>query len=76
MERPDINGQQIPLFDSKKYIQPHFLLPKVVEIPPHVVENKLHDDFIEQLEADEVGAKIFDFPRKLTPDETPPREAA
>jgi hypothetical protein len=56
MERPEISGQQIPLFDSKRYIQPHFLFPNVVELPRHVVENNLHDDFIEQLEADEVSA--------------------
>lgn len=67
MERPDINGQQIPLFDSKRFIQHRFLLPNVVEFPRHVVENNLHDDFIDDLEAEEVRARVFDFPRRITP---------
>jgi hypothetical protein len=72
MEKPDIRCQQLELFDNKPYVRAGFLLPNVVEFPQHVVENNLHDDFIEQLEADEVSARIFDFPRKLTP----PDEAA
>jgi hypothetical protein len=64
MEHPK---EQLELFDNKRYVRHHFLLPNVVEFPRHVVENNLHDDFIEDLEVDALRAKIFDFPRKLTP---------
>lgn len=60
MEHPK---EQLELFDNKRYVRVGFLLPNVIEFPQHVVENNQHDDFIEQLEADEVGARIFDFPK-------------
>jgi hypothetical protein len=67
MEKPDINGEQMRLFDHKRYVEHHFILPNVVELRPLPVENTGHDTFAEDVEADELRAKIFDFPRRLEP---------
>lgn len=65
MEHPgDTPKEQLHLFNDKPYYRHTFLPPNVVEIRPVPVENTGHDDFIDNLEAEEVRCKIFYLPRR------------
>lgn len=74
MER-HIPKEQLRLFDNNRYIQHHFLIPNVVELRPIPEDNKGHDEFIDNLEAEELRCRVFDFPRRLPPEDLPPEAA-
>jgi hypothetical protein len=67
--------EQMGLFNKDEYRR-HFMMPNVIPLPIPLVENTGHDDFadvtLDDLEADILRAKIFDFPRRLP---SPPEAA-